>query len=154
MGLMVDGVWHDVPRQSARDGSFVRAESIFRKVLDEGEAGRYHLYVAKSCPWAHRTMVVRALKGLEKAIPIFYAGPRMMENGWEFDSGGIEYLYQLYAKAVPGYSGRVTVPVLWDSHAGAIVNNESSEIIRMLNRAFDRFARRTLPDMYPDALRK
>src|SRR2546426_3743087 len=130
MGMMVEGVWRDIPRDSkSTGGAFIRPQSAFRDSVTEPQPGRYQLYVAKSCPWAHRTVVVRALKGLEKAIPVFYAGPDMAENGWEFNSGGIRYLHELYAKADPRYSGRVTVPVLWDSKQRTIVNNESSEII-------------------------
>ena len=156
MGLLVEGVWRDVPRDTkSTGGAFVRAESAFRdRVREEaGEmrAGRYRLYVAKSCPWAHRTLVVRAMKGLEKAIPVFYADPYMGENGWQFPDG---YLHELYSKAKPGYTGRVTVPVLWDEKAQRIVNNESSEIIRMLNRDFDALARRRLADLYPEKLRR
>ena len=126
MGMLVEGVWRDVPRDSASTGgAFVRPESAFRGRVGEVEPGRYRLYVAKSCPWAHRTLIVRALKGLEKAIPVFYAGPEMLENGWEFDDGGIRYLHQLYAKAKQDYTGRVTVPVLWDEKETRIVNNES-----------------------------
>ena len=98
--------------------------------------------------------MARALKGLEKAIPVFYAAPGMFENGWEFSEGGISYLHQLYAKAKPDYTGRVTVPVLWDASEGRIVNNESAEIIRMLNNRFDAFAKRRLDDLYPPKLRK
>ena len=158
MGVLVDGVWRDVPRdQRATGGAFVRPESQFRDRLAAAEAGRYHLYVSRACPWAHRTLVVRALKGLEKAVPAFYADPTMAENGWEFAAGensaGIRYLHELYAVARPGYSGRVTVPALWDSRERKIVNNESAEIIRMLNRAFDPLARRKLADLYPEDLR-
>ena len=155
--MMVDGVWRDIPRDTkSTGGAFVRSESGFREWVSASDAsrGRYHLYVAKSCPWAHRTLVVRSMKGLEKAIPVFYARSGMFEYGWEFGDGGIRYLYELYAKAKPGYTGRVTVPVLWDAQEGRIVNNESSEIIRMLNSAFDAFARRRLPDLYPEALRR
>jgi putative glutathione S-transferase len=109
--------------------------------------------VAKACPWAHRTLILRALKGLERAIPVFYAGPYMGENGWEYGSGGIRYLHELYARAKPDYTGRVSVPVLWDAKAQAIVNNESSEIIRMLNREFNALATKKLPDLYPESLR-
>lgn len=161
MGLLVEGVWKDIPREQAKTGgAFVRPESAFRSAIDEDgpyppEAGRYRLYVARSCPWAHRTLVVRALKGLEKAIPVAFAGPHMGENGWEFDAEpGIRYLHQLYTKAKPGYTGRVTVPVLWDTKTQSIVNNESSEIIRMLNRGFGALARRGLADLYPEELRK
>jgi putative glutathione S-transferase len=155
MGMLVEGVWRDVPRDTkSTGGAFVRAESAFRDWVREPEPGRYRLYVSKSCPWAHRTLVVRALKGLEKAIPVFYADPYMAENGWQFSDAGIRYLHELYVKAKPGYSGRVTVPVLWDAAEERIVNNESSEIIRMLNRDFDALARRKLDDLYPEKLRR
>jgi glutathionyl-hydroquinone reductase len=155
MGMMIDGVWRDVARDTkSTGGAFVRPESAFRERAANPVPGRYQLFVSKSCPWAHRTLVVRALKGLEQALPVFYAGPRMAENGWEFDAGGIQYLHQLYARARAGYTGRVTVPVMWDSAAGRIVNNESAEIIRMLNRDFDRLARRRLADLYPANLRR
>lgn len=155
--MMVDGVWRDIPRDTkSTGGAFVRPESGFRDAISPHglRNGRYRLYVAKSCPWAHRTLVVRAMKGLEKAVPVFYAGPDMLENGWEYSDGGIRYLHELYAKARPGYTGRVTVPVLWDEEAGAIVNNESAEIIRMLNRDFDALATRKLADLYPESLRR
>jgi putative glutathione S-transferase len=152
MGMLVEGVWRDVPRDTkSTGGAFVRPDSAFRDGVRDPEAGRYHLYVSKSCPWAHRTLVVRALKGLEKAIPVAYADPYMGENGWQFPDG---YLYQLYARAKPDYTGRVTVPALWDEKEARIVNNESSEIIRMLNREFDAFARRKLDDLYPEKLRR
>ncbi len=113
MGMMVEGVWRDVPRDSkSTGGAFIRPQSAFRDSVTEPQPGRYRLYVARSCPWAHRTLVVRALKGLEKAIPVFYAGPSMGENGWEYAEGEFRFLHQLYAKAKPDYTGRVTVPVL------------------------------------------
>jgi putative glutathione S-transferase len=152
MGMLIEGVWNDIPRDTkSTGGAFVRPESAFRDWVTEPEPGRYRLYVAKSCPWAHRTLIVRALKGLERAIPALYADPYMAENGWELPDG---YLYQVYLKAKPDYTGRVTVPVLWDEKAQRIVNNESSEIIRMLNRDFDAFARRKLADLYPEKLRR
>jgi glutathionyl-hydroquinone reductase len=157
MGMMVDGVWRDIPRDTkSTGGAFVRPESGFRGWVskDSVTKGRYCLYVARSCPWAHRTLVVRAMKGLDKAIPVFYAGPDTAENGWEYAHGGIRYLHQLYAKAQPDYTGRVTVPVLWDSHNASIVNNESADILRMLNREFDPLAQRRLPDLYPPGLQK
>jgi putative glutathione S-transferase len=152
MGLLVEGVWRDVPRDTkSSGGAFVRAESLFRNWVSSPQPGRYRLYVAKSCPWAHRTLVVRALKGLEKALPVSYAGA-MGEQGWELADGG--YLHQVYSRADPGYTGRVTVPVLWDEKEARIVNNESAEIIRMLNREFDPLARRKLPDLYPEKRRR
>src|SRR5687768_1138761 len=157
MGMMVDGVWRDIPRDTkSTGGAFVRPESGFRDAISGHglRNGRYRLYVAKSCPWAHRTLVVRAMKGLERAVPVSYARPDMLDNGWEYADGGIRYLHELYAKARPGYTGRVTVPVLWDEEAGAIVNNESAEIIRMLNRDFEALARRKLADLYPESLRR
>jgi putative glutathione S-transferase len=157
MGMMVDGVWRDIPRDTqSTGGAFVRPESGFRSSVSPETVinGRYRLYVAKSCPWAHRTLIVRAMKGLEKAVPVYYAAPGMFEHGWQYDSGGIRYLYELYARARPGYTGRVTVPVLWDEEAGAIVNNESTEILRMLNREFDALATRKLGDLYPAQLKR
>jgi putative glutathione S-transferase len=158
MGIMVDGVWRDVPRDTkSAGGEFIRPDSGFRERLSASEArppGRYHLYVSRACPWAHRTLIVRAMKGLEKAVPAFYAAPEMLEHGWEYSDGGIRYLHELYARTTPGYTGRVTVPVLWDSKAGRIVNNESSEILRMFNREFDALATRELADLYPTALRR
>ena len=150
--MLVEGVWRDIPRDTkSSGGAFVRPESAFRDAVHDPEPGRYRLYVSKSCPWAHRTLVVRALKGLEKAIPVFYAEPYLGENGWQFPEG---FLYQLYVKAKPAYTGRVTVPVLWDGKENRIVNNESAEIIRMLNREFDALARRKLADLYPEKLRR
>src|SRR5688572_21533332 len=142
MGLLVEGVWKDVPRDTRKTGGeFVRIESAFRdRVTADGssglraEAGRYHLYVALSCPWAHRTVIYRALKGLERAISLSAVDPHMGPNGWIFSDrpgcvpdtvNGASYLYEVYVKAQPGYSGRVTVPVLWDRKTGTIVNNES-----------------------------
>jgi len=170
MGLLVEGVWKDVPRDTRKTGGeFVRTESVFRdRVSADGssgfraEAGRYHLYVALSCPWAHRTVLYRAVKGLERAVSLSAVDPYMGPNGWIFSDrpgcipdtvNGASFLWEVYVKARPGYSGRVTVPVLWDRKTGAIVNNESSEIIRMLNREFDAFADRSVPDLYPEELR-
>jgi putative glutathione S-transferase len=157
MGMMVEGVWRDIPRDTkSTGGEFVRPDTAFRGwvAAPDVRSGRYHLYVSRACPWAHRTLVVRSMKGLDKAIPVFYAAPDMLENGWQFSDGGIRYLHELYARAKPDYSGRVSVPVLWDAKQGRIVNNESSEILRMLNREFDAFAARKLPDLYPERLRK
>ncbi len=154
--MLVEGRWQEAPLADTRTtgGAFVRPESAFRGRVSGVEPGRYRLYLARSCPWAHRTLVVRALKGLEKAIPVHYAAAGMFENGWEFEDGAVRFLYELYVKADPRYTGRVTVPVLWDEKEGRIVNNESSEIIRMLNRDFDALARRKLADLYPEKLRR
>jgi putative glutathione S-transferase len=157
MGMLVEGVWRDIPRDTkSTGGEFVRTESAFREGVSapEVQPGRFHLYVSRACPWAHRTLIVRSMKGLDKAIAVFYAAPDMLENGWEYAEGGIRYLYELYAKATAGYTGRVTVPVLWDSLQKKIINNESSEIIRLLNREFDALATKKLADLYPAKLRK
>src|SRR5262245_59239012 len=159
MGMLVRGEWKDEPHSAkSTGGAFVRPDSLFRDRIGEkgiypAAAGHYRLYVAASCPWAHRTLVVRALKGLEKALPAYFAGDDNRTAGWEYADGGFAYLHQLYAKAKPDYTGRVTVPVLWDTETCSIVNNESSEIIRMLNSALDAFAARRLPDLYPEGLR-
>jgi glutathionyl-hydroquinone reductase len=157
-----------------RNGEFVRWESGFRNwVTPDGspgpsgdggfraEPGRYHLYVSYACPWAHRTLIVRALKGLEDLISVSVVHPVMPPESWVFGDypgatpdpvHGYEKLHQLYAHAAPDFDGVVTVPVLYDKARDTIVNNESSEIIRMLNSAFDAFGRADL-DLYPDALR-
>ncbi len=160
MGMLQDGVWHDVWYDTKETkGHFKRSQSQFRNwVTADGsagpsgeggfkaEAGRYHLYVSLACPWAHRTLIFRKLKGLEDLITVSIVDPLMLENGWEFrnrDGGtedhlfGSDYLWQIYTRADPKYSGRVTVPVLWDKQRNTIVSNESAEIIRMFNSAFD-----------------
>ena len=160
MGLLVDGVWHDRWYDTeSTGGRFVRSDSQYRHWITpdgaagpsgEGgfaaEPGRYHLYVSLACPWAHRVLIVRALKRLESAIPVSVVHWRMAEQGWTFVDGpgvvpdpihGARFLHQVYSAADPAYSGRVTVPLLWDRKTGRIVNNESAEIIRMLTRAFD-----------------
>ncbi|MFQ5954995.1 MAG: glutathione S-transferase family protein [Kiloniellales bacterium] len=169
MGMLIEGVWHaEEQRITDADGRFVRRESQFRDwvTADGGsgfkaEAGRYHLYVSLACPWAHRTLILRRLKGLEQAIGLSVVDPLMGDRGWAFSDGpgclpdavnGADYLYELYVKAKPDYTGRVTVPVLWDKESGRIVNNESSEIIRMFNAAFDAFGRAEV-DFYPLPLR-
>jgi putative glutathione S-transferase len=168
--MLVEGVWKDIARDTRKTGGeFLRPDSAFRdRVTADGssgfkaEPGRYHLYVSLACPWAHRTIVYRALKGLEQAITLSAADPISEPNGWTFTSrpgavadpaNGVRFLYEVYVKARPQYTGRVTVPTLWDTKTGTIVNNESSEIIRMLNREFDALAARPLPDLYPEALR-
>jgi putative glutathione S-transferase len=180
MGLLINGQWHDRWYDTtANDGEFIRHESQFRHWVTQqapalktdntnagtpfiAEAGRYHLYVSLACPWAHRTLMMRTLKGLEKVISVDIVHPLMQDNGWTCDNDrsattgdsqrSSDFLYQLYTHEQPTYSGRVTVPVLWDKQEQRIVNNESSEIIRMLNSAFDNVGA-TQTDYYPQALR-
>ncbi len=160
MGLLIDGRWQDRWYDTkASGGRFVRSDSQFRNwVTKDGspgpsgeggfraEPGRYHLYVSLACPWAHRTLIMRKLKGLEPLIDVSVVHWHMGEKGWTFEPGegvtgdrlhGFDCLYQVYTRAVPDYSGRVTVPVLFDRKRRTIVSNESAEIIRMLNSAFD-----------------
>ena len=175
MGLLVDGVWHDEWYDTkSTGGRFMRQDSAFRNwVTPDGspgptgqggfkaERGRYHLYVSLACPWAHRTLIVRKLKRLEDAIGLSVVNWLMREKGWTFAAGpgvvpdpilGAQYLYEVYAAARPDYTGRVTVPILWDKETRTIVNNESAEIIRMLNSAFDGVG--AAPgDLYPENLR-
>src|SRR3954470_6967340 len=124
-------------------GEFVRQDARFRGSVT-AEPGRYHLYVALACPWSHRAVIVRKLKGLEDVVGISYVDPYRDERGWRFDGEqfvddlhGWEYLSEAYQATEPGYSGRVSVPVLWDRQTGRIVNNESADIIRMFNSEFD-----------------
>ncbi len=168
MGQMVDGVWRaeDGPMGGGAGGAFQRRPTSFRDRIAPGgrfppEAGRYHLYVSLACPWAHRTLVFRALKGLEAMIGVSVTHWHMVEQGWSFAPGegvvpdpvlGAQAMHAIYAKAAPRYTGRVTVPVLWDRASGTIVNNESAEIIRMFNDAFDGIGARP-GDYYPAPLR-
>ncbi|MBT6096288.1 MAG: glutathione S-transferase family protein [Rhodospirillaceae bacterium] len=171
MGKLIDGVWFDNDAQAkASDGKFVRKDSHFRNwVTADGsagpsgvggfgaESGRYHLYVSLACPWAHRALIFRKLKGLEEMISVSYVDALMMENGWELADGadpinGARFLYQVYTAADPAYTGRVTVPVLWDKQQRTIVSNESAEIIRMFNSAFDDIGAKS-GDFYPETLR-
>lgn len=175
MGLLVKGQWVDQWYDTdANDGKFARSESQFRNwVTADGsagptgeggfkaEAGRYHLYVSLACPWAHRTLIFRKLKGLESMISVSVVNPLMLEHGWTFAAGeGVvadpnfqaNYMHQIYTAADPEYSGRVTIPVLWDKQQNRLVNNESAEIIRMLNTAFDGIGAKP-GDYYPQALR-
>ncbi len=163
MGIMVQGEWRQEDfAQRNKMGNYVRAGAAFRNRVGEAgfpaEAGRYHLVVAHACPWAHRTLIFRALKGLEEVISVAYVEPLMLENGWVLMNGGdpvtgAKYTHQIYAQAAPDYSGRCSVPVLWDKTLHTIVNNESSEIIRMFNSAFDDLATKVVPDLYPENLR-
>lgn len=160
MGLLIDGQWQDKWYDTeASGGRFVREDAGFRNwVTADGSAGptgvggfkaeanRYHLYVSLACPWAHRTTIYRKLKGLEDMISLSVVHPFMGDKGWTFAEGAgviadpivnASYLYEVYVAAKPNYTGRVTVPILWDKKTNTIVSNESSEIIRMLNSAFD-----------------
>lgn len=176
MGQLVDGIWQDVWYDtSSTGGAFKRSTAKFRNWITadgaagptgeggfEAASGRYHLYVSYACPWAHRALIFRALKGLEAHISLSVVHPDMLSEGWTFetDSDGAtgDTLYDLpfardiYLKAAPGVSGRVTVPILWDKERETIVSNESSEIIRMLNSAFDGLTGNTR-DYWPEALR-
>jgi len=168
MGILKQGQWQKNPVNPAdQAGNFVRAESRFRdRITADGasgfaaEPGRYHLYVSLACPWAHRTLIFRKLKGLEDAVTLSVVDPVMGEDGWRFSTGPgcipdmvnqAGLLREIYVLADPGYSGRVTVPVLWDKRRRTIVNNESAEIIRMFNSAFDHAGSRG-PDFYPPEL--
>ena len=167
MGVMIDGKWHTQSlAELSKEGDFQRKESSFRDWIKPGgafppEAGRYRLYVSLACPWAHRTLIMRALKGLEEMIPVSVVHWFMGEDGWSFEDGegvepdpifGAQYLRDVYAGAKPDYTGRVTVPVLLDTQTKQIVSNESSEIIRMLNSAFDGLGAKD-GDYYPEGLR-
>ncbi|WP_207063899.1 glutathione S-transferase family protein [Motiliproteus sp. SC1-56] len=181
MGLLIDGQWHDQWYDTKKSGGdFKREPSRFHNwVTADGapgpsgeggfkaEPGRYRLYVSLACPWAHRTLIMRELKGLQKLIPVSTVHPYMMENGWEYRSDpeydnprfppleplyGCRYHHQLYTRAQPDYSGRVTVPVLWDTQRQTIVSNESAELVRMFNSAFDALTGNR-DDYYPQPLR-
>ena len=176
MGRLVDGEWKDVWYDTkSSGGKFQRSEARFRNWITadgspgpsgeggfEAESGRYHLYVSYACPWAHRTLVFRALKGLEPHIDISVVHPEMLSEGWTFSTDfpeatgdrlfGLDYLREVYLKDTPDMTGRVTVPVLWDKKRGVIVSNESSEIIRMFNSAFDGITGNT-DDYWPEELR-
>jgi putative glutathione S-transferase len=175
MGLLVEGKWQDRWYETGETGGrFVRSDAQLRNWITrdgrpgpsgEGgfvaEPGRYHLYVSLACPWAHRTLIFRKLKGLERAITVSVVHWLMADQGWTFAEGPgctgdtvneADYLHQVYTLAKPAYSGRVTVPVLWDKKRNTIVSNESSEIIRMLNSAFDEVGA-LAGDYYPAELR-
>jgi glutathionyl-hydroquinone reductase len=179
MGMLVNGRWQNDDLRSGAGGHFVRPQTVFRNWLTadgragpSGEAGfnaavgRYHLYVSLACPWAHRTLIVRKLKKLDDAISVSVVDPFMGDDGWAFsasdgsltpgatgdDVNGAGYLHEIYTRARPDYTGRVTVPVLWDREKKTIVSNESSEIIRMFNSAFDNLGAAG-DDLYPEPLR-
>ncbi|MCP3752817.1 glutathione S-transferase family protein [Pseudomonas sp. SBB6] len=161
MGLLIEGRWHDQWYESSKDGAFQRESAQRRNALPAAQAGRYHLYVSLACPWAHRTLIFRNLKGLESLIDVSVVSWLMGEHGWTFDQSKgstgdrlehLDLLHQRYTRDDPHYSGRVTVPVLWDKQEQRIVNNESAEIIRIFNSAFDELTGNRL-DLYPEALR-
>lgn len=173
VGILINGVWSDelLAEETGAAGEFRRKESAFRdRITADGssgfkaEAGRYHLYVAHGCPWAHRTLIYRAVKGLTETISVAYALPHVRAQGWTFEENarfpecvpdeinGFHYLHEAYVAADPSYTGKVTVPTLWDRKTRTIVNNESSEIIRMFNDAFVGVAGNDL-DFYPLDLR-
>ncbi len=167
MGLMIEGHWHmDDPARTDAAGRFVRRDTTFRKTISAdgrsgfpAEAGRYHLYVSLACPWAHRTLILRKLKGLEQAISLSVVGYQMGDDGWVFDGApgtlpdtvnGARLLREVYLKADPRYTGRVSVPVLWDKQTSTIVNNESREIVRMFDTELDAQAAHKRSYLPPD----
>jgi len=173
VGALIEGVWREqeLPQETAANGEFRRVESRFRDRIRaddslgyEAQAGRYHLYLAHACPWAHRVLIFLVLKKLEHAISVAFAIPGRRQQGWTFESdlqfpdctpdriNGFRYLHQAYSATDPGYTGKVTVPALWDTKTRRIVNNESSEIIRMLNAEFEGVAGDDT-DYYPAPLR-
>jgi putative glutathione S-transferase len=173
MGVLIDGAWRDgeLPQETGASGEFRRADSRFRdRVTADGssgfkaEAGRYHLYVAHGCPWAHRTLIYRSVKKLQGAITVAYSVPGLRQQGWTFGDdpeypdctpdrvNGFRYLHQAYTATDPHYTGKVTVPTLWDTKTRRIVNNESPDIIRMLNSEFDAIAGDDA-DFYPKPMR-
>ena len=175
MGLLVDGEWHDQWYDTkSTGGRFERDQAVFRNWITadgapgpQGKGGfaaepdRYHLYVAHACPWANRTLIFRKLKGLEQMVSVSAVNPLMRESGWTFHEGykvypdpihGAEYLHQIYTAAKSDYTGRVTVPLLWDKQKNTIVSNESADIIRMFNSAFDKVGAKP-GDYYPQDLR-
>jgi glutathionyl-hydroquinone reductase len=164
MGMLLEGKWiiDDAELRNQSSGKFIRSESFFRNFIGfdtfPAEPDRYHIYISHACPWANRTAIVLKLKGLEEVISISSVMPLVHDNGWKFGQSGDplygkQYAYELYQMAQQDYSGRVTVPILWDKKLKIIVNNESSEIIRMLNNQFEDYAKNAI-DLYPVNLRK
>ncbi len=167
LGMLVEGRWVKEREQEDQQGQFLRPSTTFRqRITADGSSGfraegdRYHLYISLACPWAHRTLLMRQLKGLEDAISLSVVDPEMLDEGWVFSEGpgcipdtvnGAQYLRDVYLKAEPQFTGRVTVPILWDKQTGTIVNNESREIIRMLDREFGAIARHNI-DLCPPEL--
>lgn len=172
MAILIDGQWHDELDYLSGDkkGRFQRQQSRFRHWIEAdplaefpAQVGRYRLYVSLACPWAHRTLIVRKLKGLEAIIPVTVVDPIMGARSWHFSEApgcdpdphkGYQWLWELYLEADPSFTGVPTVPTLWDSQRGTIVNNESSEIIRMFNHAFDGIGAHSEVDLYPEYMRE
>jgi len=170
MGTLINGKWEINPvNSSVENGEFIRQKSAFRDTVKPdskftAEKDRYHLYVSYACPWAHRTLIVRALKGLEDIIPVSIVSPKMGEEGWNFidDYQGAtgdplnkaKHIKDLYIKADPEYTGKATVPILWDKELNTIVNNESAEIIRIFNSSFNELAKNPSLDLYPEESRE
>lgn len=168
-GMMIEGEWRTEKYEQDEKGRFQRNPTTFRNWIKadsssefKPESDRYHLYVSYACPWAHRTLIMRQLKGLEDAISLSVVDPLMAEEGWEFSDfpgsipdtvNGASYLREIYAKADPKYTGRVTVPILWDKQTNTIVNNESREIIRMFDTEFGGVAKKE-HSFYPKELRE
>ncbi|MBP5979180.1 MAG: glutathione S-transferase family protein [Halomonas sp.] len=173
MGLLVNGEWHDQWYDTKKSGGeFVRESAQLRDWVGVGpetggncypaEKDRYHLYVSLACPWAHRVLIMRKLKGLEPLVGVSHVSPLMLDKGWTYhqDEGssgdavnGVDYHYQLYTMTNPNYTGRVTVPVLWDKKRSTIINNESADLLRIFNRAFNKLTNNHL-DFYPEDLRQ
>lgn len=172
MAILIDGQWHDELDYLSgdADGRFQRQQSSFRHWIEPdplaefpAQPGRYRLYVSLACPWAHRALIVRKLKGLESLIPVTVVDPIMGPRSWHFSDAagcdpephrGYQWLWELYLEADPHFSGVPTVPLLWDTQRATIVNNESSEIIRMFNSAFDGVGARSEIDLYPQYMRE
>ncbi|WP_287130161.1 glutathione S-transferase family protein [Candidatus Cyanaurora vandensis] len=160
LGMLVDGQWVNEERDRDAQGRFNRTQTQYRQRVGSADfpvvAGRYHLYVSLACPWAHRTLIMRALQGLEDIVGVSTVEPVIHDNGWEFSpdypdtAQGKRYLWELYTQAKPDYSGKVTVPVLWDKQTQTIINNESREILRMFDTEFGSAAKQTGAFYPPD----
>ena len=169
MGMLIKGKWSTEWYKPDKKGRFVRNDTVFHNLVTKdgssgfkAEHGRYHLYLSYACPWAHRTLIMRNLKGLERAISISIVDPYMGDDGWTFSDcpecipdniNGCKYLREVYIKSDPKYTGRVTVPVLWDRESGTIVNNESRQIMRMLDTEFGDIGNGS-PGFYPERMRE
>ena len=165
MGLLIKGQWHNSPQQQIQGDECIHEDAQFRDVISHTsdakfppESGRYHLFVSLACPWAHRTLIFRELKNLTEHIGITIVDAKMLTHGWKFSEASLDnpldhlqYLHQVYCLAQADYSGRATVPILWDKKLGTIVNNDSADIIRMFNDAFNDITNDD-KDFYPEEL--